>query len=173
LPSFTTVLGGASSGKSGFAEGLIRGSGRSPVYLATAQAFDAEMAAKIATHRALRSGQGWRTVEEPLDLPRALATVTGNEAVLIDCATLWLTNLILSDADLPGAEWDLFEALGRCPAPVVIVTNEVGQGIVPDNALSRRFRVAQGGLNIRLAARSELVVAVMAGLPLVLKGTLP
>jgi len=173
LPNLTLVLGGAASGKSCFAEGLVTSSGRAPVYIATAQAWDAEMAARIAAHRDARAGAGWRTLEEPAALPAALAAVTAGEAVLIDCATLWLSNLMLADADLPPAETALIAALAACPAPVVIVSNEVGQGIVPDNALARRFRDAQGGLNRRLAARAGLVVAVMAGLPLVLKGALP
>jgi len=173
LTGLCLVLGGASSGKSAFAEGLVTRSGRAPVYVATARAWDGETAAKIAAHRAARAGAGWRTVQEPLDLPAALSGVASSEAVLIDCATMWLTNHLLDGNDLSAAETALCAALAACPAPVVIVSNEVGQGIVPDNALARRFRVAQGGLNRRLAARAGLVVAVMAGLPLVLKGALP
>ena len=93
--------------------------------------------------------------------------------MLVDCATLWLSNLMLADANLAAAETGLFEALSGCPAPVVIVSNEVGQGIVPDNALARRFRNAQGALNQRLAAQAALVILVAAGLPLLLKGQLP
>jgi adenosylcobinamide kinase / adenosylcobinamide-phosphate guanylyltransferase len=172
LPNHTLVLGGAASGKSAFAERLVIGTGLLPVYVATAQAFDAEMAAKIARHRDAR-GQGWRTLEEPRDVARALSGVTGGEAVLIDCATLWLTNVILAEGDLQAEETAFMTALDACAAPVVIVSNETGQGIVPDDALARRFRNAQGALNQRLAARADLVVVVMAGLPLVLKGTLP
>ncbi|SMY06021.1 bifunctional adenosylcobinamide kinase/adenosylcobinamide-phosphate guanylyltransferase [Flavimaricola marinus] len=168
LSDLTLVLGGAASGKSAFAEGQITGSGRQPVYIATAQAFDAEMIAKIAAHQDMR-GAGWRTIEEPTDLSAALAGASSDEAVLIDCATLWLTNLILADADLDAAQEHLLAAIETCPAPVVIVSNEVGSGIVPDNALSRRFRNAQGRLNQALAARADHVVAVMAGLPLTLK----
>jgi adenosylcobinamide kinase / adenosylcobinamide-phosphate guanylyltransferase len=172
LPKLSLVLGGAGSGKSAFAERLILTSGLAPVYIATAQIWDAEMADKVAAHRAQR-GPGWRTVEEPIAIDTALAGVHPTEAVLIDCATLWLTNLILTEADLQGAEEGLFAAIKTCPAPVVIVSNEVGMGIVPDNALARRFRSAQGGLNQRLAAQADLAVIVIAGLPLVLKGTLP
>jgi adenosylcobinamide kinase / adenosylcobinamide-phosphate guanylyltransferase len=168
LPGLTLVLGGAASGKSSHAEALVTATGRPRVYIATAEAWDAEMAAKIARHRAAR-GPAWRTLEAPRDLPAALATVTPDEAVLIDCATLWLTNLMLADADLPAAETALLAALAACPAPVVIVSNEVGQGIVPDTALGRRFRIAQGALNQRLAAHAASVIAVMAGLPLSLK----
>lgn len=173
LPSLSLVLGGAASGKSRFAEGLVTGSGAGPVYVATAQARDAEMAARISAHRAGRAAAGWRTVEEPLDLPRVLAGIAPHEAALIDCATLWLTNLMLSDADIPAAEAALWPALSACAGPVVVVTNEVGQGIVPETPLGRRFRDAQGGLNQRLASRAGLVVAVMAGLPLTLKGAMP
>jgi len=172
LPDLTLVLGGAASGKSAHAEALVTATGRPRVYIATAEAWDSEMADKIARHRAAR-GPAWRTIDAPRDLPAALATVTPAEAVLIDCATLWLTNLMLAGADLPAAETALFAALEACPAPVVIVSNETGQGIVPDNALARRFRNAQGGLNQRLAARAACVIAVMAGLPLTLKSPPP
>ena len=172
LPKLSLVLGAAASGKSAFAEGLILNSGLAPVYLATAQVRDAEMADKVAIHRSQR-GPGWRTVEEPMAIDTVLTGVRNGEAVLIDCATLWLTNLILTDSDLGGAEEGLFGALKTCPAPVVIVSNEVGMGIVPDNALARRFRGAQGGLNRRLAARADLAVMIIAGLPLILKGSLP
>lgn len=172
LQKLTLVLGGAASGKSSFAEGLVLASGGAPVYVATAQSFDAEMTAKIARHREAR-GPAWRTLEEPRDIARALEGAGTAEAVLIDCATLWLTNVILAEGDLPAEEDAFLAALDACAAPVVVVSNETGQGIVPDNALARRFRNAQGALNQRLAARADLVVAVMAGLPLVLKGRLP
>ncbi|MBW7921530.1 MAG: bifunctional adenosylcobinamide kinase/adenosylcobinamide-phosphate guanylyltransferase [Rubellimicrobium sp.] len=173
LPRLTLVLGGAASGKSAFAEGLLLGSGFAPVYVATAEARDAEMTARITRHRAARAGRGWRNIEAPRDLPGALAGVAAGEAVLVDCATLWLTNLLLADADLDAAEVALWPALATVPGPVVVVSNEVGAGIVPENALARRFRDVQGGFNRRLAARAGLVVAVMAGLPLALKGDLP
>lgn len=171
LPRLSLVLGAAASGKSAFAEGLILTSGLAPVYLATAQVRDAEMADKVAIHRSQR-GPGWRLIEEPIALDTVLAGARHDEAVLIDCATLWLTNLILSGADLTGPENRLFAAISTCPAPVVIVSNEVGMGIVPDNALARQFRGAQGGLNRRLAGQADLVVMIIAGLPLVLKGAL-
>jgi adenosylcobinamide kinase/adenosylcobinamide-phosphate guanylyltransferase len=166
------VLGGAASGKSAFAEALVSATGRNRLYIATAQAFDAEMTAKIAAHRAAR-GPGWRTVEAPLDPAPVLRAASAQEVVLLDCATLWLSNLILAEADLAAAETALIDALAACAAPVVVVSNEVGQGLVPDTALGRRFRAAQGALNQRLAARADLAVLVVAGLPLVLKGTLP
>ena len=172
LQKLTLVLGGAASGKSVFAEGLVAGSGRPRVYIATAEAWDVEMKTKIARHQGAR-GSGWRTVEAPREVPQALGGIMPGEAVLLDCATLWLTNLMLTDADLAAQESELFQAIDACPAPVVVVSNEIGLGVVPDTLLGRRFREAQGGLNQRLAAKADLVVLVAAGLPLVLKGALP
>lgn len=172
LPTVTLVLGGAASGKSAFAEHLVLQGDYRSVYIATAQVFDDEMAEKVARHRTMR-GDKWLTIEEPLALTQVLAAREPGEAVLIDCATLWLTNVILAERDLAEEMAGLLAALRDCPAPVVIVSNEVGQGIVPDNALSRRFRNAQGTLNQTIAAEAELVVAVMAGLPMVLKGAMP
>jgi adenosylcobinamide kinase / adenosylcobinamide-phosphate guanylyltransferase len=172
LPPLTLVVGGARSGKSRFAEGLIAATGRPRRYIATAEAWDDEMRDRIAQHQADRA-EGWTTVEAPLDLPAALASARKNEAVLIDCATLWLTNHLLADHDIPAQTDALIVALAACPAPVVIVSNETGWGIVPENALARRFRDEQGRLSQRLAAAAGLVVTVIAGLPMVLKGQLP
>jgi adenosylcobinamide kinase/adenosylcobinamide-phosphate guanylyltransferase len=166
------VVGGARSGKSAFAERLIVATGRPRRYIATAEAWDDEMRERIARHRQDR-GAHWTTVEAPLDLTAALAEARTEEAVLVDCATLWLTNHLLADHDLVEEAGRLLAALSACSAPVVIVTNETGWGIVPENALARRFRDEQGRLNQRLAAASALVVTVIAGLPMVLKGTLP
>lgn len=173
LPKLSLILGGAASGKSAFAERLVlQGGNAHPVYIATAQVFDDEMAEKVKKHRDMR-GTGWHTIEEPLNLSQALAQVKPGQPALVDCATLWLTNVILGEHDVAAQSDVLFAALGHCQGPVVIVSNEVGQGIVPDNALSRRFRNAQGQLNQKLASKADLVVAVMAGLPMTLKGTLP
>jgi adenosylcobinamide kinase/adenosylcobinamide-phosphate guanylyltransferase len=171
LPPLTLVIGGARSGKSRLAERLVEASGRARRYVATAEAWDDEMRARIAEHRARRAG--WVTVEAPHDLGYALAGAAAYEAVLVDCATLWLTNRMLAGADLAAEEAGLAAALGAGGAPVVVVTNEVGQGIVPDNALARAFRDAQGRLNQALAARAGLVVLAVAGLPLAVKGALP
>ena len=127
---------------------------------------------RIATHRQDR-GDGWDTVDAPLDLASALAAVPADAAVLVDCATLWLTNHMLAEHDLAQETGRLLAALAACAAPVVVVSNEVGWGIVPDNALARRFRDAQGRLNQQMAAQADLVVGVMAGLPFALKGRLP
>lgn len=172
LPRLTLVIGGAASGKSAFAEGLITASGRGRVYLATGEARDEEMAEKVRRHREMR-GESWHTIEEPLDVGRALVPVGGDQAVLLDCVTMWLSNHVLAENDLAEAEAGLMAGLALCAAPVVMVTNEVGHSIVPENALARRFQGEQGRINRKLAARAELVVNVIAGLPQVLKGALP
>lgn len=171
-PRLTLVLGGARSGKSGLAERLIRATARPRRYIATAQAWDDEMRDRISRHRADR-GADWLTVEAPLDLAAALAAATPDEAVLIDCATLWLTNHLLADHDLAAESARLLDALATCPAPVTVVSNEVGWGIVPENALARRFRDEQGRLNQQIAAKADLVIGVMAGFPILLKGARP
>lgn len=168
FPKLSLILGGAASGKSAYAENLILETGLSPVYIATAQVFDDEMAQKIARHQQMR-GTGWHTIEEPIAVAKPLASVSSEQAVLLDCATLWLTNIILGDHDLAEETASLIAGLLACKGPVVVVSNEVGMGIVPDNALSRKFRNAQGTLNQAIAAEADRVVAVMAGLPMVLK----
>lgn len=173
LPRAAMMIGGAASGKSAFAEQFVTKSGLQHIYIATAQAFDDEMRAKIARHKELRAGQGWRTIEEPVDLPQALATAPKDAAVLVDCATLWLTNLMLSGADIDAASDQLFAQLDQPGGPVVVVTNELGQGVIPDNKMSRAFVQIQGRFNQRLAQHAGLVVQVTAGLPHVLKGQMP
>lgn len=171
LPPMTLVIGGAASGKSTYGETLVERAERPKTYIATAQAFDDEMRVKIAAHRARRSG--WTTVEAPLDVAPALAAMDPAHVVLLDCVTLWLSNHLLAENDLVTEEGRLLSALATCPAPVVVVTNEVGASIVPEHPLGRRFRAAQGRLNQSLAARADQVFAVMAGLPFALKGELP
>jgi adenosylcobinamide kinase/adenosylcobinamide-phosphate guanylyltransferase len=166
LPRLTLVLGGARSGKSAHAEGLIEAQPRPWLYLATAQAWDDEMRERIALHRARRP-DGWITQDVPLALPEAVAAATG--PVLVDCLTLWLTNLILAEADVDTATAALLAACAAAPGLVVLVGNEVGLGIVPDNALARRFRDAAGRLHQRLAAQADRVVLTVAGLPLIVK----
>ncbi|MEP2784637.1 MAG: bifunctional adenosylcobinamide kinase/adenosylcobinamide-phosphate guanylyltransferase [Pseudoruegeria sp.] len=172
LPQLTLVIGGASSGKSLWAERLILAQNIAPFYIATAQSFDSEMDNKIRAHKVQR-GDGWTTIETPFDAASKLADIPNAHPVLFDCATLWLTNHLVADHDLPTQEDALLVALSDCKGPVVIVSNEVGAGIVPENPLSRRFRDAQGKLNQRLATEADLVVTIIAGLPLVLKGSLP
>ncbi len=163
----TFVIGGARSGKSRYAEGLIAALPPPWTYVATAEALDAEMAERIAAHR-VRRGSTWRTVEAPRDLP-AVLTASKATPVLIDCLTLWLSNLVLAGADIEAETERLEQALAAAKAPMVLVANEVGSGIVPDHALGRKFRDLQGVLNQRIAARADRVVLVVAGLPMVLK----
>ena len=166
----TLVLGGARSGKSRHAEGLCRETGLSRLYVATAAAHDAEMEERIATHKAMRAKDGWQTIEEQHALPDVLASTLAPETIaLVDCLTLWLTNRLLAEADLEAETDRLCAALESRKGPVVLVSNETGLGIVPDNALARRFRDAQGVLNQRVATVSTHVHFVAAGLPLVLK----
>jgi adenosylcobinamide kinase/adenosylcobinamide-phosphate guanylyltransferase len=169
--ALTLVTGGARSGKSRFAEGLVTATQKPRVYIATAQAWDDEMRSRIADHRNQR-GADWTTVDAPHDLAGALRAVDGGAAVLVDCLTLWLTNVMLAEADIAAESAALLEALAACPAPVTVVTNELGWSIVPENALARRFRDAQGRLNQQIAAQADRVITVISGLPLVLKGSL-
>ncbi|TGD64589.1 bifunctional adenosylcobinamide kinase/adenosylcobinamide-phosphate guanylyltransferase [Tabrizicola sp. WMC-M-20] len=172
LPALSLVIGGARSGKSRLAERLVSASGRPRTYIATAQPFDAEMRDRIARHRDDR-GPDWTTLEAPLDIASALAACDPAGAILLDCATLWLSNALLAGQNLDDATQALLDTLETSPAPVVIVSNEVGWGIVPENALARQFRDAQGRLNQKIATRARLVIGVMAGLPFTLKGSLP
>jgi adenosylcobinamide kinase / adenosylcobinamide-phosphate guanylyltransferase len=169
LPHLTLVLGGARSGKSRHAEGLVMATRPPWIYLATAQAFDDEMTARIAEHRRRRPA-GWSTVEAPLDLAESVAEhASPDRMMLIDCLTLWLSNVMLDGRDLEAACNTVVDALAAGKGPIVVVSNEVGLGIVPDNALARRFRDAQGRLNQQVAARADRVVLMAAGLPLTLK----
>ena len=164
------VLGGARSGKSAFAERLVEASGLERIYLATGRAGDAEMRQRIAAHRA-RRGAGWRTVEEPLDLAGALAAHSGgSRMVLVDCLTLWVTNLMMAEAEIDAAFTALVQCLPRLAGPVLFVSNEVGLGIVPENAMARAFRDHAGRLNQMVAAAAAEVHFIAAGLPLKLKG---
>ena len=165
--SVSLVLGGARSGKSRYAEGLLSSHAGKRIYLATAEAGDAEMRTRIEDHRR-RRGAGWRTVEAPLDIAPIIAGA-GDHAVLLDCLTLWLANLMSAGRDIGKAERELRGALGDVRAPVVLVSNEVGLGIVPDNALAREFRDHAGRLNQAMAALADRVFFLAAGLPLTLK----
>jgi adenosylcobinamide kinase/adenosylcobinamide-phosphate guanylyltransferase len=162
----TLILGGARSGKSRHAEALLTAHPAPWCYIATAAAGDAEMAARIAAHRA-RRGEGWLTREVPLDLPAALA---GPHPALVDCLTLWLANLMAAERDIPAATAALEAALRARAAPTVLVSNEVGLGIVPDNALARAFRDEAGRLHQALAARADRVLFMVAGLAMAVKG---
>jgi adenosylcobinamide kinase/adenosylcobinamide-phosphate guanylyltransferase len=169
------ILGGARSGKSALAERIASESAREVVYVATAQARDAEMAERIAHHRARRPSQ-WQCVEVPLALAGTLREhAREDRCMLVDCLTLWLSNM-LGDADLQCFEYEraaLLETLPTLPGEIVLVSNEVGLGIVPLGELTRRYVDEAGRLHQALAAQCERVIFVAAGLPLALKGTLP
>jgi adenosylcobinamide kinase/adenosylcobinamide-phosphate guanylyltransferase len=162
------VTGGARSGKSTRAEARARAFPGKPVYVATAEALDAEMRERIAKHRA-RRGSAWLERETPLELVAALVETDGQGARLVDCLTLWLSNLMHAERDWEKEAMLLAETLGRQNSPVVLVTNEVGLGIVPDNALARRFRDAAGILNQIVARVSDEIEFVVAGLPMRVK----
>ena len=163
------VLGGARSGKSRYAQTRAEALPGELVYVATAQPFDDEMATRIQRHRAER-GERWQTLEVPLDLPDAIALESRPQRVLlIDCLTLWLSNLMLADRDASAEALRLGQALTDATGPVILVANEVGLGIVPDNALARRFRDAAGILNQRIAGIVDEAVFLVAGLPQRLK----
>jgi adenosylcobinamide kinase / adenosylcobinamide-phosphate guanylyltransferase len=166
----TLVIGGARSGKSRYAERLIESEPAPWIYLATAEARDGEMERRIAEHRARRD-QHWQTIEAPHDLAGALSALPPRSAVLIDCLTFWLSNRLLADADIDREIVGLERALASHDGVVVAVSNDVGSGIVPDNALARRFRDLQGVLNQRIAAKASRVVLMVAGLPLAVKET--
>ena len=168
------VLGGARSGKSRHAQGLAEAAATDHatrlVYIATAQAFDGEMTERIARHRAERD-ERWRTVEAPLALAAAIVEADAPDGViLVDCLTLWASNLMLAEADAETAIAALLDAIGRVAGRLVLVTNEVGMGIVPDNAMARRFRDLAGMLNQRVAAAVETVDLAVSGLTIRMKG---
>ncbi|AWN50102.1 bifunctional adenosylcobinamide kinase/adenosylcobinamide-phosphate guanylyltransferase [Methylobacterium terrae] len=169
----TLVLGGARSGKSSYAEGLVEAQAGPWLYVATAQAWDDEMRVRIAEHRARRAAP-WKTIDAPRDLPGAIRGAEPGRPVLVDCLTLWLTNAMLDDgADLAAETGALLAACADAAGPLVLVSNEVGFGIVPENALARRFRDEAGRLHQRLGALADRVVLVVAGLPMTLKGDHP
>jgi len=170
------VLGGARSGKSRHAQAraeALAAAGARLLFVATAQVLDDEMADRVARHRADR-GLEWSTVEEPLDLGGVIRRESRADAVLlVDCLTLWCSNLMFADRDVDAATADLVAALADAPGAVILVSNEVGLGIVPENALARRFRDLAGRINQAVAAAADEVLFVAAGLPLTLKGGAP
>lgn len=166
----TLVLGGACSGKSRYAQTLAMAMPPPWIFIATAEARDDEMAARIEAHRRAR-GDGWLTTEAPVDLAGAVAEAPSGVPVLIDCMTLWLTNLMLGDHDIDAAMAAFERALAVRSAPTIAVSNEVGLGIVPDTPLGRAFRDRAGALNQRLAARADAVFMMVAGLPMTVKAS--
>ena len=169
LPALTLILGGARSGKSRHAEALVTTLPPPWHYVATAEAYDEEMRQRIALHRE-RRGEGWVTTEAPLELAEYLAALgRGSAPILVDCLTLWLSNVMLANRDVEAANGWIEAVLDEAKAPIVLVSNEVGLGIVPENALARRFRDEAGRLHQRLAARADRVLFMVAGLPMVVK----
>jgi adenosylcobinamide kinase / adenosylcobinamide-phosphate guanylyltransferase len=166
--SVILITGGARSGKSLIAENRVLGLPGRPVYIATAEAQDAEMAARIAQHQARRDAR-WADRPAPLDLVAALTETDGGGPRLVDCLTLWLSNLMFAERDWRQAGAELVTALAAQKSPVVLVTNEVGLGIVPDNALARAFRDAAGTLNQMIAQAADEVIFAVAGLPMKVK----
>ena len=167
------IIGGARSGKSAHAQSLAEAAaqrlGGAAVMIATAEALDDEMRERIARHRAER-GAGWRTVETPLKLAEAISRLDPADCAVVDCLTLWLSNLMFAERDLEAETEALLQAAGRSGSEIILVTNEVGMSIVPENALARRFRDEAGRLNRRVAERADQVTVMFAGIPLVLKG---
>ena len=167
------ILGGARSGKIRLGETIVEGIDRGAIYIATAQAYDDEMRRRIATHQERRGNQ-WRTEEVPLNLgPALLDLFPGAKPILIDCLTLWLSNILLAERDVESEIADLVDILPQRNAPLVMVSNETGLGIVPDNALGRRYRDLSGIMNQEIARVADNVIFVAAGLPLVMKGRNP
>jgi adenosylcobinamide kinase/adenosylcobinamide-phosphate guanylyltransferase len=169
-PGAVLVLGGARSGKSAFAERLVGETGLSRHYIATGRAWDEEMRQRIAKHREDR-GEGWQTHEEPLALAARITDVArADRAVLVDCLTLWVTNLMLEERDIAAEFSGLAQAIRQAPGRLVFVSNEVGLGIVPENRMAREFRDHAGRLHQEVAALVPEVYFVAAGLPLKMKG---
>jgi adenosylcobinamide kinase/adenosylcobinamide-phosphate guanylyltransferase len=169
-PGSTLILGGARSGKSRFAEKLVTASGLSPFYVATGRSLDGEMDQRISQHKA-RRGPEWTTIEEPVELATALKQQARTDrAILVDCLTLWVTNLMMDGQRVAERSEALADGLANLPGAVVLVSNEVGLGIVPDNKMAREFRDHAGYLHQRIADQSDRVFFVAAGLPLKMKG---
>ena len=174
-PISVLVLGGARSGKSSYAQSLAESWWPSPLYLAPAETLDAEMAERVRKHREQR-GPRWGCAEEPLDIARVIRTPpAGRDGILLDCATLWLTNVLLKEGEaaVQARKQELLAAIMGSTVGVIVVSNEVGMGIVPESELGRRFRDLQGWLNQDLARAADVVVLVVAGIPMVVKGSLP
>lgn len=163
------VLGGARSGKSRYAQMRAEQTGLTPIFIATAEAYDDEMRDRIARHRADRDAR-WHTIDAPLNLATAIRSYGASDRVLlIDCLTLWTSNLLLAEGDAVDATPDILTAIAEAPGPIILVSNEVGLGIVPDNALARRFRDMAGVVNQRVAAAVDEVQFLVSGLPMRVK----
>ena len=167
----TLIIGGAASGKSAYAEGLASNSKLSKIYLASANIHDEEMQLKVDKHK-LRRGDDWTTISEPLEAEKKITNLNDNQIMLFDCTTMWLTNQMLNKADVQIEILQLTDSMKFSKGSLIVVTNEVGSGIVPENSMAREFRELQGFLNQELASISDSVIQVIAGLPLFLKQSL-
>ena len=170
-PMKTLIIGGAASGKSAYAEGLASNSKLYKIYLASANIYDEEMQLKVDKHK-LRRGDDWTTISEPLEAEKKITNLNDNQIMLFDCATMWLTNQMLNKADVQSEILQLTDSMKFSKGSLIVVTNEVGSGIVPENSMAREFRELQGFLNQELASISDSVIQVIAGLPLFLKQSL-
>lgn len=173
--NFILITGGRRSGKSTYALDLAQSLGDKRLYLATAEAWDEEMKARISRHREER-GDGWETVEEPLNVEDIIASSRHYDVILVDCLTLWLSNVMHEDEDVIDDEYilerigELAIAFGESKNPVIVVTNELGLGVIPDNPLSRRFTDLAGIMNQQMAAAADRVVFTVSGIPMTIKG---
>ena len=171
MRKITLILGGARSGKSVFGEKLALNKDSKPIYIFTAQSFDKEMDQRIRIHKDRRKKQSWQDVEATINLPAAISELGKKEKViLVDCLSLWLTNLILNERNIDRDIAEFLNALEKSPGDVILVSSEVGLGIVPDNEMSRVFRDHLGSLYQKVAAISETVIMMVAGIPMIVKG---
>ena len=169
------VLGGVRSGKSSYAQHIVGCMWKRPLFLATAEVLDSEMKSRIETHKKTR-GRKWTCIEEPLDIDRIIRdNPCGADGILVDCLTIWLSNVLLKEgpAAIERRKHALIDAVRAVSQNIILVSNEVGMGIVPENELGRTFRDCAGRLNQELAAEVDTVVFVVAGLPMLVKGCLP
>tara|TARA_B100001248_G_C27357730_1_gene444729 strand:- start:210 stop:740 length:531 start_codon:yes stop_codon:yes gene_type:complete len=171
MRKITLILGGARSGKSVFGERLALNKDSKPIYIFTAQSFDEEMDERIRVHKDRRKKQSWQDVEATINLPAAISELSKKEKViLVDCLSLWLTNLIINERNIDRDITEFLNALEKSPGDVILISSEVGLGIVPDNEMSRVFRDYLGSLHQRVAAISETVIMMVAGIPIIVKG---
>ena len=171
MRKITLILGGARSGKSVFGEKLALNKDSKPIYIFTAQSFDKEMDERIRIHKDRRKKQSWQDVEATINLPAAISELSKKEKViLVDCLSLWLTNLIINERNIDRDITEFLNALEKSPGDVILVSSEVGLGIVPDNEMSRVFRDNLGSLHQKVAAISETVIMMVAGIPMIVKG---
>ena len=173
MQKITLILGGTRSGKSAYGEMLALKNFSSPIYIFTAQAWDDEMKSRIKTHKKRREGKNWKDIEAPIELGTAIKNnAISNNCILVDYLTLWLTNILLAGQDIDDAINELLQMIKACPGEIILISSEVGLGIVPDNSIARRFRDLSGKLHQKLAMEAENVLLMVAGIPMVVKGEL-